>query len=149
AEERVIENAQQIAVFGILSGGVLIKDSDTNFFYSQGGARAEPVLRGSTGDKPNQEKREEELAGQKPCPQLSGVIVHEKQEFQLFPVVIEPKLNRNLISGVIRRQGTKSVNALKSPYSRLVQRRHAAGLLNLHIARAAVASDVKGEIHAI
>src|SRR5262249_36582179 len=84
-----------------------------------------------------------------PCPQLSGVIVHEKQEFQLFPVVIEPKLNRNLISGVIRRQGTKSVNALKSPYSRLVQRRHAAGLLNLHIARAAVASDVKGEIHAI
>src|SRR5207245_10790958 len=51
-----------------------------------------------------------------------------------------------LISGIIRGQGTKSINALDGADRRLIQGGHAARLLHLHIRRTSVALNIEGDI---
>src|SRR5450432_1498874 len=62
------------------------------------------------------------------------------------PLVIEPEFHAYLAPRVIRRQRRKRINPLQRPYRRLIQRGHAARLLDLHVRRMPASFDVKRHI---
>src|SRR5207253_7650440 len=59
------------------------------------------------------------------------------------------EFHRHLASGIFRRKRAEGVDTLKSPDCRVIERRHSAGLFNLHVSRLARASDIKYQVDAI
>src|ERR1700758_76547 len=63
--------------------------------------------------------------------------------------VIEPEFHCHLASRIIGGKRPEGVDSLYRANRRLIQRRHAAGLLDPHVSRLAAATDVELHVHPI
>src|SRR6266404_4478556 len=64
-----------------------------------------------------------------------------------LPLKIKPKFYAHAASRIVVRQRSEGINALQRARGRLVKRRHAAALADLHILGLAVAADLKGHVN--
>src|SRR5208283_923443 len=79
----------------------------------------------------------------------AAVIFRLPKAAGLFLAVIEPIFNRDFASTVIGGQRAKCVDTLQRVDGRVIERGHAAGLLDLHVERVAVAGDIEGDVDAL